>query len=853
MAPPFKRWELGNSTNPHPTGERTTESYSVGPNRPTSPTHCPTQDPSRTQPPQGQVLSPGRVETMASGQGADLGPLSSLHSADLEPSGIVNLSQRFTIRPHHSDLLKKGLTFVPTPDKTPLDQLEEGVHKFSRSVKIRNSYWFSHTNHSDVASKFHVPSNYNPHPGTYPPEIDELDIILRQTFRSLSPKTNLQSNLSRPELKALEELKNDTSIVIKKADKGSAIVVMDRTDYVFEAERQLGVDRHYRPIHEPLLPQNCSTFNAILDEMLALDHISSKEYNYLQANPDARNRIFYLLPKIHKEVNKWTIPSRIPPGRPIVSDVNSESYNIAQFIDFHLAPYSTSHPAYVKNTYDFLSKLDSVTTNNSALLISLDVDSLYTNIDNEMGIQAVTEAFATDPKPIHPFIIQLLKFSLETNDFEFNGRYYLQISGTAMGKKFAPHYADITMAFWEKEHLKRCPKQPTLYLRYLDDIFMIWEHSTSDFDNMFQILNTAHPNITLKSNVQTTELEFLDVLVFKGRKFESTGRFDTKVFFKPTDSHALLHKNSFHPKHTFAGIIKSQLIRFARICTHEEDFDKASQTLFNALRDRGYSSRFLRTIKHPVRSQYFPGPMVVGMRPCGADKCSVCMWVEQSTHLETPIGNIRLTSEGTCATPAAIYALGCEQCPGLIYVGQTMDLRSRILNHKSNIKRKAQTKVAKHFHEVHSLNDVFVTILEIPSTRGDKLRSELLKLEKKWIHKLQAVSRGLNSEDESPGQLEIPFVLTYGPAASTLISEAQNWLDHWNETPLAKGKQFSIIRAHGRNKNLSQVLVRAALPEQEEDLAPTSLEESIRDPPMGHSDPKLVSTDPTNMAESDTE
>ena len=115
---------------------------------------------------------------------------------------------------------------------------------------------------------------------------------------------------------------------------------------------------------------------------------------------------FLLLPKIHKEAHKWTVANRIPPGRPIVSDVNSESYAISQFIDFHLAPYATQHPSYIKNTYDFLEKLQNIRTNPDALLISLDVDSLYTNLDNEMGMKAVTEAFNTPSvafsHPRHP-------------------------------------------------------------------------------------------------------------------------------------------------------------------------------------------------------------------------------------------------------------------------------------------------------------------------------------------------------------------------------------------------------------------------------------------------------------------
>lgn len=78
----------------------------------------------------------------------------------------------------------------------------------------------------------------------------------------------------------------------------------------------------------------------------------------------------------------------------------------------------------------------------------------------------------------------------------------------------------------------------------------------------------------------------------------------TKVFFKSTDTHSLLHKTSFHPKHTFKGIIKSQLIRFHRICSFDTHIEEACQTLFKVLCTRGYSKRFLRYIKSQVQKSF---------------------------------------------------------------------------------------------------------------------------------------------------------------------------------------------------------------------------------------------------------
>lgn len=62
----------------------------------------------------------------------------------------------------------------------------------------------------------------------------------------------------------------------------------------------------------------------------------------------------------------------------------------------------------------------------------------------------------------------------------------------------------------------------------------------------------------------------------------------TKIFFKPTDTHSLLYKANYHPKHTFKRIIKSQLIRFNRICSLETHFHEATQILLVIKNSRNF-------------------------------------------------------------------------------------------------------------------------------------------------------------------------------------------------------------------------------------------------------------------------
>ena len=189
---------------------------------------------------------------------------------------------------------------------------------------------------------------------------------------------------------------------------------------------------------------------------------------------------------------------------------------------------------------------------------------MYTNINNTEGLEAVKTAFAENPEVRRPDneILEWLRLSLECNDFQFNGETFLQVSGTAMGKKWAPAYANLFMAQWEKEVFDKCAIWPYFYKRFLDDLFMLWDYGLEAFLEFFEILNNHNPAVKLTHRIEVLSNDYLDLTIFKGPNFEKHCKLDTKTFFKPVDTHQLLHKSSFHPKHTFAGILKSQILRF---------------------------------------------------------------------------------------------------------------------------------------------------------------------------------------------------------------------------------------------------------------------------------------------------
>ena len=60
------------------------------------------------------------------------------------------------------------------------------------------------------------------------------------------------------------------------------------------------------------------------------------------------------------------------------------------------------------------------------------------------------------------------------NNFTFNNKHYLQIHGTAMGTKMPPSFANLFLGLSEANALAKTPFKPHIWLRYIDNIFMIW-------------------------------------------------------------------------------------------------------------------------------------------------------------------------------------------------------------------------------------------------------------------------------------------------------------------------------------------------------------------------------------------
>ena len=294
-------------------------------------------------------------------------------------NNVINLSS-MKLGTSEYNVLEKGLNFIPTPREITKIPILEAATKFSRRLKL--AYHFRNSqNH--VPQKFIEKSSWTPNDKDMPSDILDTVNKIHEDISNL-PIPKEQNNLSPSEIQALSNLRNNQNIIIKPADKGAATVVMNKQSYINEGYRQLNDERYYKKITTPIFMDTSAKIDEILQDLQERHFISDKQYHYLKPPLDPRPRHFYMLPKIHKPVESW--PTRdMPAGRPIVSDVCSESYKISEYIDHFLKPLASKHESYLKDTSDFLNKLKQVQVNSESLLITMDVSNVYTNIDPHEG------------------------------------------------------------------------------------------------------------------------------------------------------------------------------------------------------------------------------------------------------------------------------------------------------------------------------------------------------------------------------------------------------------------------------------------------------------------------------------
>ena len=127
---------------------------------------------------------------------------------------------------------------------------------------------------------------------------------------------------------------------------------------------------------------------------------------------------------------------------------------------------------------------------------------------------------------------QLFEIVLRCNVFSFDGQIYEQIQGMAMGTKMASSYANLFMDRFERAFLAQEPIQPLIWKLYIDDILCVWTGTRSELEGFLDRLNKAHRTLKFTWSISDERIEFLDLNLFKGGRFNTTNLLDISTHLK---------------------------------------------------------------------------------------------------------------------------------------------------------------------------------------------------------------------------------------------------------------------------------------------------------------------------------
>ncbi|CAJ0955360.1 unnamed protein product [Ranitomeya imitator] len=407
------------------------------------------------------------------------------------------------------------------------------------------------------------------------------------------------SNLSVTERQALKSLQQDKDIIIKPADKGGAIVVMDKLQYKNEVYRQLGDSTTYKKLSHNPTTSIQNTIKTTFDEFQTRGILDGKTRDFLTKKHPI-TPVIYILPKIHKDLHN-------PPGRQIVASTDSILAPISIYLEKILTPLIRNTRSFLLDTGAFLQIIRNITpVPPHSILVSFDVKDLYTSIPHTNGIHSTRWLLSNNnmSPDLIDFCCTLLSIVLNNNFFLFEDAFYLQTKGSAMGSNVAPPYANAYMAHYEDTLIytnELFLNHVLTWKRYIDDVFCIWKGDLDSLQTFFLFLKTAWPGLDFTMTQDSHQISFLDTLVNK----DTNGNLSTDLYSKPTDRNSLLHFDSFHPPNMKKSIPKSQLNRVTRIVSDPVSKDLRISEMKSKFRERGYPSRILEnaTMDHTIKER----------------------------------------------------------------------------------------------------------------------------------------------------------------------------------------------------------------------------------------------------------
>ncbi|CAF4122854.1 unnamed protein product, partial [Rotaria magnacalcarata] len=378
--------------------------------------------------------------------------------------------------------------------------------------------------------------------------------------------------------------------VLRKTDKSKVFHLGKVEHYQKKSEEYMDNTKAYQCLGaiDPL-PDLIQRTNKYLLDLRLAKWITQKQYEQLSIKSnEVELAHLYYLPKAHKLGT---------PLRPIISGLKHPTVKISKFLDDLLRPLfdQMALNSTVTSGFELVKQLQQWSRNNfkqDTIFCTIDVTDLYTMVPQIEGVLSLRKMLdQLKLKQVGKLkvetIIRLSRFVMTNNYFSYNGQFYHQVRGGAMGSPLTLTISNCYMYFFERQIVNQIRNSGGLYLRYIDDIFITinWpvRHLLKEVDRW----NKFDENINLSANIGSI-VNFLD-LNMENRD----GQLYTTVFQKPSYEPYYLPFNSIHPLHMKKNIPFAMLLRAIRYCSTFQSYLNEREKLRMALLLNKYPNKII--------------------------------------------------------------------------------------------------------------------------------------------------------------------------------------------------------------------------------------------------------------------
>jgi len=493
-----------------------------------------------------------------------------------------------------------GLHTIPGPDDADNDTIVADVHAFTNRVrKAWKGIDFMHEEPSHRRRARPAPSQVKP----APPSVEDFlaDVYTSVTNALHANPKREGSNIPLPIRQGINWLKKHPEIIVKPCDKNMGTAIVSAAWYTNEVYQGHLLDQTtYAHVGSTTIDGNLpteltKTFDDIANRLKGLVKDAAKA-NVIDKDEAAYLSVFDMnLPQFYLTIKVHKVPLK---GRPIVPSHSWITTPASAWLSDQLLPICEFYPQYLKDSTQVIRRFETITYPPDVLLMALDIEAMYPNLYISTVMNHVTAALQRHANKHQwsadkqGFIIRLLEFVLSNNYLQFDTEIFRQICGTAMGTPVAVAAATLTMCEMESQHLLEGPdivlrREIKTYVRFVDDALALITGGERTASRLVHVLNNMDPRIKWTYTLSTTSAVHQDLEVFKGDRFLTTGRLDIKTYQKPLNSYSYLVWQSGHQLHHRTSYITSELQRYIKSCTNEQDFNTMKDLFRSRLLARG--------------------------------------------------------------------------------------------------------------------------------------------------------------------------------------------------------------------------------------------------------------------------